>query len=296
MLNQTTTIWTYTFLYLTVISLWIPAFKKISLWSVTLALSIVFGLISHRIEYIGLVFILILLSATLGLNNKKLSISLRLLSALVLFILGLGLGLAGIHLLPGFQNLRVLNNVHISNNGIPFSLYLNFDKTLVGIFILGILHQRITTRAQWRELVKTMFPGTLFVIFIVAILSVLFQFVSFDPKLPPSLPLWAITNLLFVCLAEEGFYRGFVQKYLCRIFKNLRYGNPFAIILSALLFGLSHFMGGTQYIILATIAGIGYGWIYWKTQKIEAAILTHFSLNLVHFLFFTYPALATAGH
>ncbi len=296
-LNHLATILTYTFLYLAVVLLWVPSFKKIPLWGVALLLSVVFGLVSLRIDFIGLVFILILACATLFLNNKKIPMTVRVLSAFVLFALGLGLGLAGVHFLPGFQNLRVLNNVYISSNGIPFSLYLNFDKTVVGIFILGILHQRITTKAEWRELFKVMTPRALLVIFIVAILSFAFKFVWFDPKLAPSLPIWAVTNLLFVCLAEEGFFRGFIQKYLCLTLRRVRYGNAIAIILSSILFGLSHFLGGTRYVILSTIAGIGYGWIYWRTQRIEASILTHFSLNLVHFLLFTYPALANnASH
>lgn len=292
MLNHISTTLTYAFLYLCVVLLWVPSFKKIPLWSIALVISVIFGLTSQRIDFIGLSLILILACATLCLNSKKPPITVRALSAMILFALGLGLGLAGVHVLPGFQNLRVLNNVHISSNGIPFSLYLNFDKTVVGIFILGILHQRITTKVEWREMFKTMAPRAFLVIFIVAMLSFVFKFVWFDPKLSPSLPIWAITNLFFVCLAEEGFFRGFIQKYLCLTLRKVRYGNTIAIIFSAILFGLSHFMGGPRYVILATVAGIGYGWIYWRTQRIEAAILTHFSLNLVHFLFFTYPALA----
>lgn len=290
--NNLVTILTYTFLYLSVVLLWVPSFKKIPLWSVSLLISVVFGLVSQRIDLIGLVFILLLGCATLCLNNKKIPITVRVLSAIVLFVLGLGLGLAGMHLLPGFQNLRVLNNVYISSNGIPFSLYLNFDKTIVGIFILGILHQRITTRAEWCDMFRTMAPRALLVMFIVAVLSFSFKFVWFDPKLSDALPIWVVTNLLFVCLAEEGFFRGFIQKYLCLILQRVRYGNVIAIIVASVLFGLSHFMGGMQYVLLATIAGMGYGWIYWSTQRIEASIITHFSLNLVHFLFFTYPALA----
>jgi uncharacterized protein len=290
--NHLTTILTYTFLYFSVVLLWVRSFKKLPLWSVALFIAIVFGLVSQRIDFIGLVFSLTLAGATLCLSNKKIPIPIRVLSAIVLFVLGLGLGLVGVHLLPGFQNLRVLNNVYISINGIPFSLYLNFDKTIVGIFILGILHQRITTKAEWYKLVKNIAPSAFFVIFIIAILSFSFKFVWFDPKLSPSLPIWAVTNLLFVCVTEEGFFRGFVQKYLCLTLRHVNYGNIIAIVFSSILFGLSHFTGGPRYVILATIAGVGYGWIYWRTQRVESSIITHFSLNLVHFLFFTYPALA----
>jgi membrane protease YdiL (CAAX protease family) len=47
--------------------------------------------------------------------------------------------------------------------------------------------------------------------------------------------------------------------------------------------------------VLATIAGIGYGWIYASTGSIAAAIATHAGLNTLHFLLFSYPAL-TASH
>lgn len=285
-----TSILTYTFLYLAVMLLWVPSFKKIAPWIPALFISIVFGLVSQRVNFIGLAFILILACAVFCLNNQKI-FSIRILSAVIVFVLSIGLSL---HLLPGFQNLRILNNVYISNNGIPFSLYLNFDKTVVGLFILGILHQRIMTKAGWREMFKTMAPRALVIIFLVAVLSFSFNFVWFDPKLPSSLPIWALTNLLFVCLAEEGFFRGFIQKYLCLSLRNINYGNLIAILIASVLFGLSHFMGGMKYVILATVAGVGYGWIYMRTQRIEASMITHFLLNLVHFLFFTYPALANS--
>jgi len=57
---------------------------------------------------------------------------------------------------------------------------------------------------------------------------------------------------------------------------------------------LAHYMGGNNYILLATVAGVGYGWVYRHTGRIEASILTHFSLNSLHLLLFTYPALATS--
>jgi membrane protease YdiL (CAAX protease family) len=46
-------------------------------------------------------------------------------------------------------------------------------------------------------------------------------------------------------------------------------------------------------VLLATVAGLFYGAAYLRTRRIEGAILTHFALNAVHFLAFTYPALAS---
>ena len=47
------------------------------------------------------------------------------------------------HLLPGFNNLIVFDKIQFSSDSTPFTMYLNFDKTLVGIFIyLFILKNR----------------------------------------------------------------------------------------------------------------------------------------------------------
>jgi membrane protease YdiL (CAAX protease family) len=44
-------------------------------------------------------------------------------------------------------------------------------------------------------------------------------------------------------------------------------------------------------VLLATIAGTGYGLAYQRSGRVEMAILTHFAVNATHFLLFTYPAL-----
>jgi membrane protease YdiL (CAAX protease family) len=56
------------------------------------------------------------------------------------------------------------------------------------------------------------------------------------------------------------------------------------------LFGLAHIAGGWRYVALATVAGAGYGTVFYRSRRIEASILAHFTLNAVHFLLFTYPA------
>lgn len=286
--NDLTTTLAYSFLYLTVISLWIP-FQKFPLWTAVLFVSIIFGVVSKRLEFVGLFFILLLAVAIYCLQNQKLPLLIRVFFFIIVFVLGIGLEA---HLLPGFQNLKVLDAVRISQDGIPFTLYLNFDKTMVGIFILGMLHQRISTKSEWMTMFKITIPRAIFIIFVIMCLSFILKFVRFDPKIPSSILIWSFTNLLFVCVAEEAFFRGFIQKYLCVVLQRFRYGNLVAIIIASLLFGLAHYVGGIHYMVLAAVAGIGYGWLYFRTKRIEASILTHFSLNFVHFLFFTYPALA----
>jgi membrane protease YdiL (CAAX protease family) len=45
------------------------------------------------------------------------------------------------------------------------------------------------------------------------------------------------------------------------------------------------------YVALSTIAGLFYGFAYWKTKRIEASMLVHFGTNAIHFFAFSYPAL-----
>jgi len=288
--NVTTTL-AYFFLFITVILLWAPKYKKIPAWWAGLILAIIFGFFSHRLHFLALIPVSLLMLSAYLLRHDQLTILTRVLVAIVLFVIGVGLEA---HLFPGFNNLRVINHVQYSPDAIPFTLYLNFDKTLVGIVILGFLHTLIATKEEWLILFKATLPRACIVIIVVACLSFILQFVRFDPKFPLSFFIWAITNLLFVCVAEEGFFRGFIQKYLCLLLKRVKWRNLIAVLIASILFGLAHYKGGTKYMILASVAGLGYGWVYFKTKRIEASIVTHFSLNAIHFLFFTYPALAIA--
>jgi membrane protease YdiL (CAAX protease family) len=278
---------TYGLLYLTVILLWVPKITKIPFWIISLLLAILFGLMSNRLDKIAIIYILLLAMTAFVVQNQKLFLPMRFFSGIILLILGFSLEM---HIAPGFHNLKILDHIQISSDAVPFTLYLNFDKAVVGIFILGILHQRITTKDNWLRMLKITVPSVLILFCVMTFLSLIFKYVHFDFKIPTNLVIWGLTNLLFVCVAEEALFRGFIQKYLCMIL-SFKYGNFIAIIIAATLFGLTHYSGGITYIYLATIAGLGYGWIYLRTNRIEASILTHFVLNLTHVLCFTYPAL-----
>ena len=43
--------------------------------------------------------------------------------------------------------------------------------------------------------------------------------------------------------------------------------------------------------VMVALAGMGYGFAYLKTRRIEAAVLVHFLVNFTHLLFFSYPML-----
>jgi membrane protease YdiL (CAAX protease family) len=278
----------YVFLYITVPALWIPTPWRFPFWSVPIGLALLLGFFANHLT---LAVIPPLLAAALSAYFLRRSEKpwVRVLAAAGLLLTGVGLGA---HVFPGFHNLKVIDAVQVSEHGIPFTLYLNFDKTLVGIIILSQMHTLVRGRKQWMDLLKQILARAPFIILMIAVLSILFHFVRWDPKVPDILPIWAVTNLLFVCLAEEGFFRGFLQKYLGELWQDHRYGQAMALTLASVAFGVAHFAGGVTYVILASIAGLGYGWMYQVSGRIEASIITHFLLNLVHILLLTYPALA----
>ncbi|MCJ8277216.1 MAG: CPBP family intramembrane metalloprotease [Bdellovibrionales bacterium] len=117
------------------------------------------------------------------------------------------------------------------------------------------------------------------------------DYVRFDFKFPQESYIWAMNNLFLVCFAEEAFFRRYLQGGLSESLAKFKWGKYFALIVSAILFGLAHFKGGIPYVLLSSLAGLFYGWTYMKSQRLEAAILTHFGLNSIHFFFFSYPAL-----
>lgn len=283
------TVLCYSFLYIAVLFLWVPYKIKIPIWGVMFLFACFFGLLSHQIEPYG-VLVIVVTGYALHYTEKKSAHPVkRMIAGIVALCAAYGLGA---HIIPYFHNLKVLSNVYISKDGIPFTLYLNVDKAIVGLFILGLTQPLLSNKEEWTSMLKETIPRTVLFVFILVLLALMAGEVHFDPKLPESLPIWLITNLLFVCVAEEGFFRGLIQKNLAVFFRGFVWGNWIAVVIASLLFGFAHYAGGIAYSIWGTIAGLGYGWIYQKNNRIEGSILAHFSLNVIHFLLFTYPAIA----
>ncbi|PMZ72045.1 CPBP family intramembrane glutamic endopeptidase [Pseudomonas sp. FW305-70] len=202
-----------------------------------------------------------------------------------LFIV-LALALA-LHWLPGFHNGRGIALQRFSENAIPFSMFLNLDKPLIGFWLL-LVCPWIVGRCPLRSfLYATALALTLSTVLALGG-ALLMGIIAWAPKWPDQAWLWMLNNLLLVTLVEEALFRGYIQGGLSRIMKNLPQGENLALLLASLIFGLAHAGAGWQWVVLASLAGIGYGVAY-RFGGLGAAILSHFGLNLMHFALFTYP-------
>lgn len=94
------------------------------------------------------------------------------------------------------------------------------------------------------------------------------------------IPAWVFT-FFAVALPEEIFFRGWMQNLLER-----RIGRRPALLLTACLFGLSHFNKRAahfngRYILLAAIAGVFYGRAWRADRRIGASAITHATVDTV---------------
>jgi membrane protease YdiL (CAAX protease family) len=206
-----------------------------------------------------------------------------------LFIL-LALALA-LHWWPGFHNARMIDQERFTENAVPFSMYLNLDKPLIGFWLL-LVCPWIIGRHSLLQAIKA---GAL-TLSLTALVTLggawLLGIVEWSPKWPPQAWLWINNNLLLVTVVEEALFRGYLQGGLSQRFQHLPYGEHLALLIASLLFGLAHWGAGWEWVLLATLAGVGYGLAY-RFGGLAAAIATHFGLNLLHFGLFTYPMMAT---
>ncbi|QFG28924.1 CPBP family intramembrane metalloprotease [Pseudomonas umsongensis] len=194
-----------------------------------------------------------------------------------------------LHSWPGFHNARMIDQERFTENAVPFSMYLNLDKPLIGFWLL-LVCPWIIGRHSFMQAIKA---GAL-TLPLTALVTLggasLLGIVEWSPKWPPQAWLWINNNLLLVTLVEEALFRGYIQGGLSRRLQHLHYGEHLALLIASLLFGLAHWGAGWEWVMLATLAGACYGLAY-RFGGLAAAMATHFGLNLLHFVLFTYPML-----
>jgi membrane protease YdiL (CAAX protease family) len=282
---------TFATLGLSVLLLWAPPLdgKRLHAWPIALALACVAGLWAGFLDWRAPLWI----AAYAGLAWWGGTAQQAWLRAVLLILTGLAAFLFALHRFPGFANPILLDGVRVSPGAPPYSLRANFDTAAAGIVLMGSFCVPIHSRADWGAVLRRVWPVTLATLVTVLGLGCVLGYVRPDLKWPPYAGLFLALNLLFTCVTEEAFFRGLLLERMARLLARWRAGAVIATLASSLLFGLAHARGGAALVLLATVAGLFYGAAYLRTRRIEGAILTHFALNAVHFLAFTYPALAS---
>jgi uncharacterized protein len=133
--------------------------------------------------------------------------------------------------------------------------------------------------------------GSLALFALIAIpLGIRIHFIAYAPRVhewKTFVPL-AIGILFFTAWPEELLFRGLLQNLLSRASNNEHVG----WIGASILFGFSHITNlgfpNWRYVLLASIAGLFYGWTWRKTGSIFASAIVHGSVDVLwHVLFRT---------
>lgn len=285
-------VFTFVALVAAIIVQWVPRLSRAwpYLFSASLMSAALAGIVSAvGVLLIGAVIACLHVLARLDRASSPARLALQVVSVAAASVLALGVAIGWF---PGFEKLVWYRDLRLTPDAAPFTLSLNYGKAAIGALILGMvvpMYRRRDdgSRRLWRPLFTAM-------VIIVALswLSVTLGYTRLTPKWDALFWPWAAVNLLFVCVAEEAFFRGFLQNYFTRWLASTRHGEIIAWLTASFLFGVAHAGSGAQMMLLAGLAGLGYGWIYLQTRSLGATVLTHFSLNATHFLLLTYPRLA----
>lgn len=143
-----------------------------------------------------------------------------------------------------------------------------------------------TFRLGWRDLRYAMLGLLAFAVVGIPV-GLGTGFLRLNPAVPKPLEVVAgvVGGYLLVALIEEVLFRGVVQNLLHRRLKR----QEVALAIAPVIFGLAHLNNATSgfpvpnwsYVLMATVAGLAYGWVWKRTQKVTASAITHMLVNLI---------------
>lgn len=250
--------------------------------SVVLAAAAAMGVYHHVLTPVGLGYLAVIAIAIWLHQHYRQQRSIAL--ALEVFLVACSIALF-YHLIPGFNNQLMVDQVKVGPMSSLYSMYYNFDKALVPFLLLACLPTLFNAGKPDKQVGVSAWLILVLCIPAVLLLAVALGGLKVELHLPSWILAFIMANLFFVSMAEEALFRGYLQQRLRQWL-----GAYPALIITAVLFGAAHFAGGMLMVAFATLAGVIYGLAWMWSGRLWVPILFHFGLNLVHLLFFTYPA------
>ncbi len=250
---------------------------------VMLSLAIVSLYLADAVTIMSMCFLVVLIFLSINITKIE-HVLIRRLLAVMLAVASLALA---VHLISGFSYYKIEENVLISSGAQTININANIDKAFAGIILLIMaVTLKLPKGKKSPKADLYLIPFYTILVLIVAYLTGL----DIDIKLPQVTLVFIFTNLIFSVITEEAFFRVVIQNTLINTLKNkVPWASGLAIVLTSILFGLAHIAGGWHFVILATFAGLIYGYAYHRTGRITVAIITHLSVNVAHFFLLVYP-------
>jgi uncharacterized protein len=200
--------------------------------------------------------------------------------------------LIGIYRPIGFTYPVIFSAPQLYDTGLPFTLSINTAKCVAGYAIVYLLLTSNTNSAFITGKINQYLTAT-FLALLVLCTAYFVLHLEFHIKTFNYIALFALTNLLSTCVAEEAFMRLLLQeqlhKFLAGKIKSRFWIEAIPLFVTALIFALTHFSQNQNLFIVYALAGFTYGLVYSLTRNFLASISTHFLVNMIHFSLLTYP-------
>ena len=224
--------------------------------------------------------------------------------ALVLFAIPVGLAALFEFAPPGTQKLSCQDVVALALVGLPVEFrwlaksfphpglsalpkFLLVDAALYAFLVVRRLEGvGYDFRARLRDLIVGVREWAFYAPIAIG-LGLALGFIEFHRRMPGTTSIGSalIVTFFFVAVPEEFFFRGLLQNML-----EARLGKLRALIVAAVIFGLSHFNKplpfNWRYVVLASIAGIFYGRAWRSRRRIVASGITHTLVDVFWGLWF----------
>lgn len=280
---------------LAIISVWMPPLRlssgrRIVWWPLFLSMALAVGLYVGTVTAIGALVVVAACLVPTARNCVSQKWVQRTCAVAGVFV---AFGLA-VRLFPGFPQVVFIDGLRLTPDATSMRLTAHFDAGVAGLLLVAFYCRPAN---NWSEIKGAAVPMLLIGAATTALViasACAAGYVRPEFKLP-NFAGWHLAKiLLWTCVMEEAFFRGVVQAGLANTSfiqsrPNLRW---LPLICASVLFGLAHAGGGATYVVLASLAGLGYGLAFQATGRIEAAMFAHFLLNAIHFIGFTYPSIA----